>query len=154
MSKCNFTKSCLLWRVLVFAVTFASVFAGCKNVTFELPKFSVTAPVCRGQEVVFDFYNSATVEIQKIQIKMNVFDKKTGGPAFKNIVAVECSFDCSILPSQSQQFYASLAEYLQDTQAVEFLIDNFYISRVSYSDGKEWKDDFGLYSQVYLSKGE
>ena len=142
--KILFSQSALL-PVLFFLMGIG----GCKVNLSGLPDFSVTGPVCNIHEVCFDFYNSAASEIKKIEIRMNVYDKKTGSPALKNAVTVECAFDCSLMPFENQQFYASVDEYISGVQSVELIIDNFYVSRVLYSNGRVWKDLFGFYSQFY-----
>ncbi len=136
-------------RAGFLALVFLTVIpAGCKNFT-DLPEFSIRGPVCKGCQMSFDFYNNAGVEIKNIQVRMNVYDKKTDSPAEKIAVTVECAFDCSIMPLESGQFYASLEEYFEGVRTMELGIDDFYVSRVLYSNGRVWKDLFGFYSQFY-----
>ena len=154
MKKITLRKITFLPALVVFAFLYTVSLAGCTNALSGLPDFSITTPVFNNQEVSFVFYNSAAWEIQKIHIKMNVYDKKTGCPPANNVVTFECGFDCSIPPFENQLLYASLTDYLQGTQSDQLVIDNFYISRLLFSNGKEWRDVFGFYSQFYLCKEE
>lgn len=119
--------------------------SACKNDFSQMPDFTVSRPLCRNREISFDFYNKSESEVKAIQIKMNVFDKETGLPALKGAVTLVCSFDCEIPSFRKELFSFSLSDYLENDGNKELIIDNFYVSRITFANGKEWKDMFGFY---------
>ena len=128
----------------------STCFLSCKNDVFSKPDFSISNLTYKDKGVYFDFYNKAQKDIKSMQIKMCVYDKKNGSAAFEGEGIITCQIDSGVLALEQRSFCISLQDYFTDDKDLELIIDNFYISRILYTDGKEWKDWFGLYSQ----KGE
>ncbi len=142
------------------AVFLAASFTCCSGSSMDLtkPLYSVTKPVyksaaqdsaCRIGGVYFELYNQAGSDIVKIETRMNVYDKKerkllTGKTIITNNTI-------SIPADASQKLCISLDEYITGFGEEGFYIDQFYVSLIEYSDGRVWKDNFGIYA---VSGGE
>ena len=61
----------------------STCFLSCKNDVFSKPDFSISNLTYKDKGVYFDFYNKAQKDIKSMQIKMCVYDKRTGVPPSK-----------------------------------------------------------------------
>lgn len=125
------------------------------------PEFTITTPVyknskedptCKTGGVYFDFYNRASSKVVFIEIRMNVYDKKTGQMAFIGTGTIVSEYSITVSPGQTKTLCVSLDPYITVSSDEGYYIDQFYISRIKYSDGHEWKDTLGVHA--VSSKGQ
>ncbi len=119
------------------------------------PPFAFSYPVYKaGQQenacllgaVYFDFYNKAKVPVVQMEIRMNVYDKSSKKNAFSGAGTIISKAEVNIEAGEKRNLCISLDDYILTASDRELLIDNFYISRLSYKDESDWKDYFGIYS--------
>ena len=146
---------------LIFGtVVTAALFTGCSAQFWDegAPPYSVTAPVyrlagpddiCTGGGVFFDFYNKSEKEVVFIKVCMNIYDSGTGALAFAGASELTCGSSCHLQKSQKSNFCVSLDEYSLPGPDESLFIDNFFISRIEYSDGSCWNDRLGVYADLY-----
>lgn len=143
---------------LALSVGFFFIFSlGCKLFVQSGPEFAVSSPVykkgktgesCELGGVCFDFYNKSSKKVISIETKMNVYNPATKQTAFAGVGTITSSFNGEIEAGQKKEMCVSLDEYITTACDIDFLIEQFYISRILYSDGSEWKDYFGVYAQT------
>lgn len=143
--------------ILVFAFLFPLVFSGCMANTVDItkPLFAVSTPVYKTSEedsrckiggVYFDFYNKADCSVVFIETRMNVYDRKTGNPAFTGSTTIVTPGSVKIRSGEKKQLCVCLDDYITVVSKNGYIIDQFYVSRIFYEDGRIWKDEFGLYA--------
>lgn len=165
------------WLLLFFEIAIAVLFAGCLTQLWDVgaPPYAITNPVyrisgpddaCSLGGVFFDFYNKSEKEVIFIQTCMNVFDKKTKQEAFAGAVGLVCDSNCIIRQQEKKNLCIPLDDYLwqlqpssqpssqsssqPSSQSSSLCVDNFFISKIEYSDGSCWQDKFGVYSNSCL----
>lgn len=130
---------------------------GCSGNTIDLrePEFAVSTPVyknsiednrCLLGGVYFDLYNKSETDIVFIEIRMNVFDKETGKNAFMGYGTIISENEVNIRAGEIRNMCVSLDQYITVSSEAGYNIDQFYISRLEYSDGRVWKDELGVYA--------
>lgn len=150
MNKKNIFSGFFYLMCLVVMELITGGFISCKSEMFGKPEFSISGLIYKDNGVYFDFFNQSQKDIRSMQIKMCVYDKKDGYAAFDGEGIITCQIDTGVLAQEQRSFFISLESYITQGNDLELIVDNFYISRILYTDGKEWKDIFGIYSQ----KGE
>lgn len=119
------------------------------------PLFSITQPEYRSSEdddrsktggVYFDFYNRADCSVIYIEVRMNVYDKETGGNALTGLGTVTADVSVRIKKGEKKEICIPLDEYITVVKESGYYIDQFYISWIEYEDGKYWNDELGLYA--------
>ena len=136
---------CLIIQILFFSCGLESLLM---NTT---PEFTVSNLSYKdGDEesnlscgIYFDFCNTSKKTVVYIETKMNVYDKKTGIPAFNNAGTITCGFDGFLKNQESREFFISLENYSPVIFDSELVIDSFFINRIIYSDGTTWRDLLG-----------
>ena len=139
-------KAVTLMLCLVLVGLCTNGFLSCKNELSEKPEFSISKLMYKDRGVYFDFYNQAQKDIKLMQVKMCVYNKKDGFAAFEGEGIITCQIETGVRAFEQRSFCISLENYIKKNNDLELIIDNFYISRILYTDGKEWKDSFGFYS--------
>ena len=148
------------WLLLLFEIVTAVLFAGCPAQFLDLgaPPYAITTPVykiagpddvCTIGGVFFDFYNKSEKEVVFLETCMNVFDRQTGELAFPGSGSLSSKASCKIEKAGKKNLCISLDEYLFQLEANSFCVDNFFISRIEYSDGSSWQDKLGAYAKSY-----
>lgn len=146
----------------LFCVFVMMLFAGCQvnPVENNSSVFSFSEPVYKSNEedshcaiggVYFDFYNKADCKVIYIEVKMNVYDKKTRKPAFTGYGTITCGNEIIIKSEEKRQICIPLDDYISVVSKSGYLIDQFYVSRVELEDGRVFCDLFGLNA---VSSGE
>lgn len=119
------------------------------------PKFTVSKPVYKNAEsdptceiggVYFNFYNKSKNNIESMEIRMRVFDRTTRQMAFPGIGTIISILECDIQSKEHKKFCISLDSYITIFSNSDYLIDEFYISKIRYSDGSVWEDKYGIYA--------
>ena len=148
-------KKSNLLIVLIYLSVLLLCSCNVNQIDIVRPLFSVSAPEYRsGAEdtncalggIYFDFYNKANCDIVFIEIRFNVFDKKTLNIAFPGYGTLTCETFIKLKSGEKKQMCIPLDDYITVLSQEGYVIDQFYISRIEYSDGRFWKDDFGLYA--------
>lgn len=149
--KKNFCKE--LFFIICF-LQLSAFYDSCSLLKNPEPDFSVSNLEYKLQDqmyssskrgVYFDFLNTAKTAVQTLEIKMTLFDSKTNEPAFNGKGMITVYFSGSVESLEQKTIYIPLDEYIPFEDNRKFKIDLFYISRVLYSDGTEWRDYFGIY---------
>ncbi len=132
---------------------FAFVLSSCMNIQ-EIP-YVITEPQCKiGQlennynfsGVCFTIYNNSNKAIKKIECTYTVFDADGDNPFIGSNCLIS-KFNDIIAPNDNREIIISLDKYMNYIPEEPFLIENFYVSKIEYSDGTVWKDSFGAFSQ-------
>ena len=148
--------------IILFVFSMSFVFSSCLLEKLQgemLPKFTVEKLGYREKQeagsqsecelpegIYFDFCNKSDKKVLFIQIKLNVYDKRTGNAAFAGTGTITCNFDGTILSGETKEFCIPLNTYIPVSTEMDLFIDSFFISRVMYSDGSIWRDFFGTYA--------
>lgn len=149
------------WKIflIINSFLFLSLFiCGCSLFSNDnnSPKFSITKPVykkgpvensCLLGGVFFDLYNKSENTIIYFEVKMNVFDKETNNNAFPKVGTMKLGMNCEIQSGEMKNLCIPLDKYIVVAKE-DYVIDQFYISKICYSDGTEWQDIFGVYSET------
>ncbi len=144
----------LLPEIEILVLVF--VLAGCtSSLDIRQPLFTISEPVYMSHEensacafggVYFDFYNKSASDVVYLETRMNVYDGESGKAAFAGQGTIITGSECLVESGLGHNFCISLDPYISRITETGYIIDQFYISRVDYSDGKVWKDEFGLYA--------
>ena len=119
------------------------------------PLFSVSEPEYRSNEedercllggVYFDFYNKAGCNVVFIEIRMNVYDKTTGTSAFTGYGTIISENEVVVSSNEKRELCVPLDDYITVISQSGYFIDQFYVSKIEYEDGRQWSDDLGLYA--------
>lgn len=141
----------------VLFLPFLLLLAGCNGNQIDItkPQFTVSQPeyrsaledpACQIGGVYFDFYNKADYSVLFIETRMNVYDRQTGKNAFTGCGTIISQNDVVIKSGQKRKMCIPLDDYITVISQGGYIIDQFYVSRIEYEDGRVWKDDFGLYA--------
>jgi len=134
-------------------------FTGCEklieNLVWEAPPYVITKPVCEISErtyvftyagLSFKFLNGSGKTVNRITVSFMLFDAKTLTNPFIGSNIFEISKLDLILPDENREILISLDGYIYTAPTEPYLIDYFYISEISYTDGSVWQDKFGIYN--------
>lgn len=142
--------------VLIF-LSFVFLLFSCSENTVDItqPLFAVTLPEyrsasqddrCKLGGVYFDLYNKADCSIVYMETRMNVFDRKSGKAAFTGYGTIISESREVIAGGEVRNMCIPLDDYITVVSEEGYIIDQFYVSRIEYEDGREWKDELGLYA--------
>ena len=138
------------------AVIFAllAVLSACDNFLAVTPPFIITSPVCEITEhqyvysyagIKFSFMNNSQKTVEKITVSFMLFDPVTLSNPFIGSNVFEITKLDLISPLENREIIISLDKYIYTAPREPFLIDFFYISEISYTDGSTWQDKYGTY---------
>ena len=147
---------------IIIPLVFILIISSCAKNTVDItrPMFAVSAPAYKDSKtdsrcviggVYFDFYNRADCSVIYLETRMNVYDRGTQKNAFAGYGTLENGSSLVIKSGEKKQLCVSLDDYITAVSKEGYCIDQFYISRIEYEDGRVWIDNFGLYA---LSSGE
>lgn len=142
---------------LIFTVFLTALLYGCRGSMMDIrtPPFVISEPEYRdGTEdescifggVYFDFYNWAESRVVFLEIRMNVYDRKTRKSAFPGCGTIKSGNSVLIESGEKRQMCIPLDEYINQMSEGGYLIDQFYVSRIDYEDGRVWIDELGMYA--------
>ena len=149
------------WLLLLFEIAVTAVLvSGCPSLLWNVgsPPYAISKPVykiagpddvCSLGGIFFDFYNKSEKEVVCIETCMNVFNRGTGELAFSGAGGLSSGASCSVQKSQTKNLCIPLDEYLWQMETGGLCVDNFFISRIQYSDGSSWQDKLGVYAYSY-----
>ncbi len=95
--------------------------------------------------VIASFINTAESDIASLYISFNVYDASTKKNPFFGSNTIQTVYEDIIYPDEETELCISLDEYVHSIPLEPFLIQNFCISKIVYSDGSVWTDYFCVF---------
>jgi len=129
--------------------------AGCAMMPQDPPPFVVTKPICRINEQSYEFtyaalsfgiLNNGQEAIKQITVSFSLFDSKTQDNPFIGSNVFEIVKQETVQPGENKEILISLDKYIYTAPAEPYLIDFFYISKITYTNGSVSQDKYGTYS--------
>ncbi|MEL3906607.1 MAG: hypothetical protein P1P65_06225 [Treponema sp.] len=126
----------------------------CKGVHSGTVPFAVSVPQCKiGAEpgyyeaagIEFDFYNTSTKDMQEVEVQCMIFDAETKKNPFIGSNIVRAKIRQNIEGGTQKKLIIPLDNYIYIIPEKPYLIDYFFIRKITFNDGSEWKDVFGIY---------
>lgn len=95
--------------------------------------------------VSFKCRNTGSRQTVSLEVSFIVYTAATGGnPLYgSNVVTAEVA--AALQPGEADTFEISLDDRLAYLPDRPFVIDYFYVRKVTFDDGSEWSDMYGLY---------
>lgn len=130
------------------------LFAACTLFTSQQIPFTVSKPQCviGGNEdyyavagIVFTFYNTGAKEIKRIEISCMIYDAETKTNPFIGSNLIKAEFNESIGSREQKELIIPLDRYLYRIPDKPYLVDNFFVRKLIFSDGSVWEDKTGAY---------
>lgn len=127
---------------------------GCRLFQPQQLPFTVSKPQCviGGNEdyyavagIVFMFYNTGAKEIKRIEISCMIYDADTKTNPFIGSNLIKAGFNESIGSGEQKELIIPLDRYVYRVPDKPFLIDHFFIRKLTFSDGSVWEDKTGAY---------
>lgn len=127
--------------------------AGCRQ-EITMPPVLVSEPVCllssaggnfRYAGVSFEVCNTGTQKIVSMEVSFVVFKDEKGGNPFYGSNVLNAVISLDLAPSSSAPLEVSLDPRLAVIPETPFVIDCFYVTKITWDDGSEWTDPYGLY---------
>ncbi len=129
------------------------VMAGCRQ-EMTMPPVLVSEPVCLLSSacgnfnyagVSFECHNTGSQKIVSMEVSFIVFTDEKGGNPFYGSNVLNASIGLNLAPASSAVCEISLDSRLAEIPETAFVIDCFYITKLTWEDGSEWADPYGLY---------
>ena len=95
--------------------------------------------------VFAEFTNTSEKDISQMNISFNVYDASTKKNPFFGSNTIQTVYEDIIYPDEETELCISLDEYVHSIPLEPFLIQNFCISKIVYSDGSVWTDYFCVF---------
>lgn len=120
----------------------------------DLPPVIVSRATCefssldggfRHAGVSFRCRNTGTRQIVSLEVSFIVYADESGGNPLYGSNVVTAKIDAALQPDQLELFEISLDDRLAYLPDKPFVIDCFYVRKVTFDDGSEWNDAYGLY---------
>ena len=152
--KQSLKKSLIKISTVSFVIFFFASCSGERRSLLE-PEFTVSTPVYKSAEeddrcmtggVYFDFYNRSETDVVFLEVRMNVYESDTGKAAFLQGAQITSESEVYVKAGEKRNMCISLDSYITVAPKAPYVIDQFYVRRIVYSDGSEWRDDAGLYA--------
>jgi hypothetical protein len=150
--KGGFMKKQITWSLLLLeTAVVVFITSGCPSMLWDItsPPYSISKPVYYSGGVFFNFYNKSNKTVVFVETKMNVLDAKTGSIAFAGTGCITTGAPCNIQNCAQNDFCISLNQYISNSIPSELIVENFFISKIEYSDGSCWKDYLGVYADTF-----
>lgn len=93
----------------------------------------------------FTLYNDSPKDISSFTVSFLVYD----GDGLNPFVGTNCvvkDFDTPISANAWADFSVSLDSLLPGAPQDTFILDFFYVKKISYADGTSWADPFGMHA--------
>jgi len=152
--------SSIIKRTVVILFAFSLIFFSSCAMDNDVPYIISDCYITIGEEagfwkfsgITFDFYNKSNKQIYSMEIEGNLYQEKTANTFVNNRISQ--IYDMPINPSKSVKLRLPLDDYLSSTPKNSMKVDQFYIKKIVFSDGKTWTDPFGTYAQCIEVKNE
>ena len=142
-------------KLLLIPVLAAAFTAACDLMVFDTPPFIITKPVSETAArqhyfsyagITFEFMNTTETAVKNITVSFSLFDAKTGRNPFMGSNIFEITTACEIQPDEIRKIILSLDSYIHIKPSEPFLIDNFCVREIQYSNGNVWQDRYGIFT--------
>ena len=90
-------------------------------------------------------FNDSEKTIQQYTVSFMLYDSDGEIPfTGTNCVVAECTKE--IAPKTEEEFVVSLDSFISVVPDEPYVIDYLYLREITYTDGTNWKDPFGMYA--------
>ncbi len=139
----------LLFQISIFLVLSGCEFLGPPPAPFRYICLSVeTGPAAGLHErlgIHLTLKNISSRTIREFRASCRLYDcEGNQAPAFGDHYFLLRQY-CSIAPGEEKSFVFCLDAFFPDCSGAPYLADQFHISRIDFSDGRTWTDDFKVY---------
>lgn len=142
----------MMRKFLLINVLFCLLMASCSNsVWHEVPYYisdkkivmQEDEDICRYAEAVFEFYNNTDKEIESVEIVFFFFDDQNRPGMFN--YKIKTQVPCPVEARHAKAIKVSLDPYIGPDVKDQYKLGLSYLSRINYSDGSVWNDQWGVY---------
>ena len=128
--------------------------AACTMFSAQQIPFTVSKPECviGGNEdyyavagIVFTFYNTSAKKIKRIEISCMLYDAETKNNPFIGSNLIKAVSNETIESGEHKELIIPLDRYLYRIPDRPYLVDHFFIRKLTFSDGSIWEDKTGAY---------
>ncbi len=102
--------------------------------------------VCRYAEAVFEIFNNSDKEIESVEINFFFYDDQNRPGAYDNKVSVQMM--CPVMARHARLLKVSMDPYIGPEIKDSYVLGFVYLSKIIYTDGSVWSDEWGLYGIV------
>lgn len=85
-------------------------------------------------------YNSSDKDIASLELSFDVFDRVTKKSPFYGSNHITAGFNELIYADEKAELCVSLDAYLHVTPLEPYIINNFCVNSITYTDGSRWTD--------------
>lgn len=103
--------------------------------------------------VHFSLYNDSLKDISSFTVSFLVYDNDGQNPFIGSNCIVK-SFNAPVAAHTKSDFSVSLDSNLVRVPKEKYILDFFYIKKISYADGSVWTDPFGMHSTSEVSQND
>ncbi len=136
---------------IVFVVL---VSVSCEQALYQAPYVLIGPESLVGEGGVFfnyagifaELHNTSEKDIASLEISFDVFDRTTKKNPFAGSNHISCSYTDLIYSQETADLCISLDSYIHTMPEEEFVISNFCITSIGYTDGSRWTDYLCMYS--------
>lgn len=136
-------------KILLSMIVFFCV--GCKSFGNTKTPYIISGEFVCGDEtqgysicgIQLNVFNKSEQEIKNLTVVFYLFDSD-GEPVDTGNNNFVLSVDVSIPPKDSNEFCISLDDFMTSMPEEKYFVDYLYLSKISYEDGSEWSDPFGM----------
>lgn len=142
-------------KKLLAAVEFLLLLCSCslKN-EIKNPPYAVSNPVledgtgtngCNVGGLFFDYYNKKQINVVKLEVKFCIYDKETKLSVIKK-GQISATLNSEIAGGEKRKLCIPLDSYITTFNKDRYIVDQFFVSRIEFSDGSTWEDVLGIYA--------
>lgn len=140
-------------------LSFCSVLISCESEQTSSPPYVIGSLHCNLGErknyyliagIEFDFWNISQKDVTEIETSGIVFDRDTETNPFVGTNIISSVFSGQIPANTKHTLILPLDQYIYQVPLKPYIIDYFYIKKISYADGSIWTD----YSGAYYTRSE
>lgn len=129
---------------LLFNLFFVLIYCSCDfNSTYPFviskieQKIGFQKGICNYASIYFDFYNATKENIQSIEFVFFIYSEDNA--LCKNGL-IKSKYENNIDPQEKIKLVLSLDNLILKEPSQNFIINNFFIKRIIYSNGKIWNN--------------
>jgi hypothetical protein len=139
-------------RLLFYAFLLSLLFPSCTDlINVEIPYYISEKKVemgkdddiCSYAEAVFEIFNNSDKEIESVDLSFYVFDDRNMPSSANN--KVEVHVPCHAMARNAKSIKVSLDPYIGPVIREQYSVGFSYVSKISYTDGTVWMDQWGVY---------
>ena len=139
-------------RAIILLICFFML--GCHIFHPQGVPFTLSKPECviGGNEdyyavagIVFTFYNTSAKKITRIEVSCMIYDAESKKNPFIGSNLIKAVFNESIGSGEKKELIIPLDRYLYRVPDKPYVIDHFFVRKLTFSDGSVWEDKTGAY---------